>query len=339
MLHAAPAEADTLRLIAVNMADQLADVPLDSESAQVHHDRLRAFLGDVALRDPDAFFVSEAFPEAGTITPAVAELFPAHAMVVFDNDDCDDRRDRHRNVLLVKPERLVEAPSIERLGGRNGIRTWLRVGASAIEGYFAHLLDRPQSEREVQAAVLSEELYDAPSAFVMGDLNVVGGHSWLTWLLRRPRVKWIVNKLPATDPGEMVPGIHAPGIVGRVLTRGSQALHRLGSLAQRTVAMAEDSWRSPLRVLGRAGFEDVDYTHQATKWIRGPFGIKLIGLPLDHALVKRADIEDFAVLPTNGLSDHDAIMLDVRPRYELGGTLQWLSRRAGTRRTRSGRAL
>lgn len=308
----------SLRAVAANLENNLG---AHVEADPVRRAAVQRYLGRIAALRPSVVFFSEAAPHGSELISGLQHAFPHHLGFVFDDND-RDRNDRHRNALLIDPALLGGNVRAVRLAGRDALQVPVRVGDTAVNAVFAHLLDRPRERRAEQARQLARLMKDDRHALAAGDFNTIPAGAWqakaMHWathaevLGRRP-FKWMIDHLPSVDPGEALPEFRHFGILGKMATFAARKAVRFGSLTRRLVDMAEGPGEGgPLEILQeQAGLQLVAMSYRVTRRLSRLTG--QLGVPIDHAVQKGMLIQGFDVLHADGASDHDGIVMDLKP--------------------------
>jgi len=225
--------------------------------------RAQTVLDVVTLRRPDAAVFAEAWHDGrDQLLDDVLDTFTerGYATVHSLYDDDDGRQDRHGIIGIVRNRILTDqVPHVVRLGSRNAVYLPLANPESGVttDLFGIHLDDRSEARRLGQTDALLGTVVDPDRpTIVAGKFNAMYPSDPRAIVARALRP--LARRLPTADPR---PDVRPP------------RLKRIGSLAERTTAMAAGT---TMQRFITADFIDADPAHQPTK---GPFN-------LDHILYR-----------------------------------------------------
>ena len=242
---------------------------------------------------PDIAVFSEASTPSKSHIKAQDILHTDYWQIIVPYDDGDLRLDTH-DLFMIASKRLFREPKPFRaLGGQ-----WSRMFASTVtyDGKFGfvgmHGADRDQFSRDGHDRKRKEQM-EAVLRHIgeLGVENMVIGGDLNTMSPKRPVAKLLglaapfTRLLPMKNPGEK-----------------QTKLEHFGSLANRLSYMALGS---SIALLEENDFVNADPEMKGTMH-SGP-----IHVDLDHFMGRGVEMDNFAVHPHGGLSDHDAISVTI----------------------------
>lgn len=261
-----------------NLADALSDA-----------EKIPVFLDSVDQQRPDILVLPEAYGEDKITYLANVEkaLEREHySFLHVLNNDADDRKDRHGTAVIYRSTHDVLKAEAVRLATRNALQLHMRDPETGrvVNVIGAHLDDRHEANRLVQAKAAIEGINpNLPSVFA-GDCNSMNKRDWKRFA---PLLfgKFIAPHLPVKEPGEK-----------------ASKLERVGSLTQRLGEMATGD---TVELFLDAGMREAGH-YERTMMARG---IPLFNL--DHMFVTQMDVDFAGPDKVGGLSDHCRISADL----------------------------
>jgi len=233
---------------------------------------------EILSTEPDIAVLPEAAREQDGIEASTIRRFNNAGYDLYERPyaDDDDRKDRHRLAIVVKPEHVVGVDAV-RISGRTALLARLVGG---VDLAALHLDDRTEKNRLRQAEQAIAQL--GKTALAIGDTNALYGDTFQSRLLRMSAP--FANLLPSIEPGIQNP----------------PKVRRLGSLSQRMTAFAIGT---TMQAFTEAEFRDASEDGAATM-IKGPIALQLDRVMYrgDFSVVKPTQVDD-----AGGLSDHKRI--------------------------------
>ena len=262
---------------------------------------------------PDVIGWPEAYNpnEPGAVRAVLANLeLAGYATNSVEYGDTDGRKDVHvlagaaRGPVLKQVEVLHLGPEtsdggVRRRVGRAALRFCLEQSSAnqqkddpprELDVIIAHLDDRYEKTRLLQAQALLEQIAPGRPTVIIGDLNAMHGTGFMPWALRFAGRRAENRFLPVSNPGTPKPARWlSPEGVHWLAGRSVSVLRRLGGMAAGTT----------MQLFEDAGFTDADVSH------RGTMPSRVALFQLDHVLYSAGvTVSDFTRVPTVGITDH-----------------------------------